>query len=524
MPEAAAGLRVLLLEDDAADAALVQRTLAKCGLGIDVRWTRTREDFLAALEEWDPQVILSDYKLPAFDGMAALALTRERRSAVPFILVSGTIGEEMAVEALKSGATDYVLKDRLGRLELVLARALREQRERADRRKAESALRESQTQLIQSQKMEALGRLSGGIAHDFNNILTAITGYSEIALADKDLSEGLRADLKEILAAALRAAALTRQLLAFSRRQVFAPKVLDLNQSLAELDRMLQRIIGEDVKLILAPAPDLRRVRADADQIGQVILNLVVNARDAMPRGGTLTLRSENAELGASELHGGPEARPGSYVRLTVEDAGVGMDEETLSRIFEPFFTTKSAERGTGLGLSTVYGIVRQSGGFIEVASAPGRGSRFSVCLPAVDAAPQAVQKTPAPCSLRGTETVLLVDDDASVRVIARRMLEGLGYAVVEARDGNEALKEGLSPGRVIHLLMTDIVMNGLGGPELARRITAAKPACRVLFISGYADTALPEPPGAAWHFLAKPFSRDALVRKVREALDCPAA
>ncbi|MBI3563760.1 MAG: response regulator, partial [Elusimicrobia bacterium] len=325
-------LRVLSLEDDADDAFLIRRWFAKSGLRHALRWVETRAGLERELAAFLPHVVLSDYKLPAFDGLAALALVREQDPDLPFILVSGTIGEEKAVEALKSGATDYVLKDHLDRLEPVLARALRERGEKEKRRRAEAALDESRTRLQQSQKMEALGRLSGGVAHDFNNRLTAITGYSELVLASSKLDEALRVDLQEILNAAFRAAALTRQLLAFSRRQVVAPKVLDLNQSLAELNRMLQRIIGEDVALTIEPAADLWRVRVDADQIGQVILNLAVNARDAMPDGGVLILRTTNAVLGEAELRAHPDVRPGRFVRLVVEDDGIGMGPDTLLR------------------------------------------------------------------------------------------------------------------------------------------------------------------------------------------------
>ncbi|MBI2384451.1 MAG: response regulator, partial [Elusimicrobia bacterium] len=389
-----------------------------------------------------------------------------------------------------------------------------------ERLKAEAALRESQAKLLQSQKMEALGRLSGGVAHDFNNILTAITGYSEMALLSPKLDDGLRSDIREILNAAFRAAALTRQLLAFSRRQVFAPKVLDLNRVLAELDRMLQRIIGEDIKLTVLPAADLDHVHVDADQIGQVILNLVVNARDAMPKGGTLVLRTSNVVVDERDLRHHPDVRPGRFVKLSVEDSGVGMDAATMSHMFEPFFTTKP--KGTGLGLATVYGIVKQSNGFIEVDSRPGAGAAFRICLPAVDAELDAALK-PAPAgSTKGTEAILVVDDDPAVRLIAKRILETRGYTVREARDGEEALRMCRDPDKQPSLVLTDVVMTGMSGPELARRLKAARPGCRLLFTSGYAEEKIAESSASSGHFISKPFTAADLLEKVRQILDAP--
>ncbi len=511
-------LNIVVLEDDPGDAALLRRYLGRLTPRADVRWARTREDFVRELDALFPQIVLSDYKLPGFDGLTALALVRERSPETPFILISGTIGEEMAVEALKCGATDYVLKQHLERLDLVLGRALRERREREDRLRAEAALKESQAQLLQSQKMEAMGRLSGGVAHDFNNILTAITGYSELALMNPRLEEGLRADIKEIFNSAFRAAALTKQLLAFSRRQAFAPRILDLNRALAELDRMLQRIIGEDVKLEIVPDPALLRVRADADQLGQVVMNLVVNARDAMPKGGTITLRTENAALDAAALRAQPGLSPGTYVRLCVEDTGEGMDAETMARMFEPFFTTK--DKGTGLGLATVYGIVRQSGGFIEADSRPGGGCVFRVHLPALEEPADEARKPAAPRSLDGAETVLVVDDDPSVALVARRILESRGYAVLAARDGEEALRLCADPARAVDLVLSDVVLAGMSGPELARRLKEAHPGRKVLFTSGYAEGGTGEAAETAEPFIPKPFSAADLLHKVRELLD----
>ncbi len=513
-------IRILMLEANPDDAALVQRALARTIPLASVRCVGTRADFIKELSAIHPHLVLSEYEVPAFDWLAALALVQAAAPGTPFILVSGMIGEAMALEALKIGATDYVLKDRLERLEIVLRRALQERREREDRLAAEAALRESQARLLQSQKMEALGRLSGGVAHDFNNILTAITGYGELALLNPKLENGLRDDIQEILNAAARAGGLTRQLLAFSRRQIFTPKILNLNQSLAELDRMLQRIIGENIKLAIVPASDLRHVRVDADQIGQVILNLVVNARDAMPQGGVITLRTENIVLEKTDLRTHSDSRPGNYVLLTVEDSGEGMDAETIPNIFEPFFTTKNKDKGTGLGLATVYGIVKQSNGFIAVDSQPGAGALFRIYLPAVDGEPAAIRQFSAPASLQGTETILVVDDDATVRLITRRILESQGYSVVDVGNGEEALRHCNDLDKPLHLVLTDVVMPRMSGTELAHHLKATRPECPVLFVSGYAEDGITEFSATNDQFISKPFAAKDLIKKVRQILN----
>jgi signal transduction histidine kinase len=513
-------LRVLMLEDDPDDAALVLRELAKILPQAAVHWTKNREEFVQALAGPAPELVLSDYQLAAFDGLTALALVRDVLPDVPFILISGTTGEETVVDALKCGATDYVLKNHLERLEIVLARALHESRERANRLRAEAALAESQSRLQQSQKMEAMGRLSGGVAHDFNNILTAITGYTELALANPSLDAGLRADINEILSAAFRATALTRQLLAFSRKQIFAPKILDLNRTLADLDRLLQRVIREDIKMSVVPASDLLRVHADADQIGQVIMNLVVNARDAMPQGGRLILSTANVEFDEAAVRTRGDIPPGRFVRISVEDTGTGMDAETLSHIFEPFFTTKCKDQGTGLGLATVYGIVKQSNGFLEVDSRVGEGTIFHVHLPAVDAAADEIISPLRPGSLRGSETILVVDDDAAIGLITRRILESRGYTVIEARGGSEALRLCADPALTIDLLMSDVVMSGMNGPELARSLQAARPRCKALLVTGYAETGDLGSSSVDLPVIAKPFVAAELLTTVRRLLD----
>src|SRR5437762_436126 len=378
-------------------------------------------------------------------------------------------------------------------------------------------------QLRQAQKMEAVGRLAGGIAHDFNNILTAITGHADLLLEDLGHHDPRRADVDEIRRSADRAAGLTRQLLAFSRQQVLQPKVVDLNALVLDMDKLLRRLIGEDVELATVLDPTLGHVTADPGQLEQVIVNLAVNARDAMPQGGKLTLETRNIDLDASYTLEHSLVKPGPYVQLTVSDSGIGMDEETQAHAFEPFFTTKPRGQGTGLGLAMVYGTVKQSGGFIWVYSEPGRGATFRFYLPRVDA-PVESAAPPAPVERppRGSETVLLAEDEPAVRAIARQALERQGYTVLAAPSGADALALAAQHGATIHLLLTDVVMPGMSGRDLADRLTAQRPSIRVLYISGYTDNAIVRhgmlEPGLA--YLQKPFRPDALVRKVREVLD----
>jgi two-component system, cell cycle sensor histidine kinase and response regulator CckA len=378
-------------------------------------------------------------------------------------------------------------------------------------------------QLRQAQKMEAVGRLAGGIAHDFNNILTAITGHADLLLEDLGHHDPRRADVDEIRHSAERAAGLTRQLLAFSRQQVLQPKVVDLNALVLDMDKLLRRLIGEDVELATVLDSTLGRVKADPGQLEQVIVNLAVNARDAMPQGGKLTLETRNIDLDSSYTLEHSLVKPGPYVQLTVSDSGIGMDAETQAHAFEPFFTTKPRGQGTGLGLAMVYGTVKQSGGFIWVYSEPGQGATFKIYLPRVDA-PVESTAPPAPVERppRGSETVLLAEDEPAVRAIAQQALERQGYTVLAAPSGAEALALAAQHGATIHLLVTDVVMPGMSGRDLADRLTAQRPGIRVLYISGYTDNAIVRhgmlEPGLA--YLQKPFRPDALVRKVREVLD----
>jgi len=389
-------------------------------------------------------------------------------------------------------------------------------------KRAEEALIHREAQLQQAQKMEAIGQLAGGIAHDFNNLLTIITGYSQLVLSRLDSDDQLREDVEEIRKAAARAADLTQQLLAFSRRQMLSPKVLNLNAAVENVATMLQRLIGEDVHLVTVLDPDLGQVKADPGQIEQVLMNLAVNARDAMPTGGRLTIETANVEI-TEPVHTDDAALPaGRYAMLSVNDTGCGMDVKTRSRIFEPFFTTKGQGKGTGLGLSTVYGIVKQSGGYILVNSKAGHGTTFKIYLPLVDEPVELCEiEKPAVASLHGTETVLLVEDEPTVRVLIRDTLRQFGYTVLEARHGVEAQ---LIYGQHlrIDLLITDVVMPQMSGRELADRLLETDPHLKILFMSGYTESAVIDHgvTGSSTTFIQKPFTPEGLARQVREILD----
>lgn len=386
----------------------------------------------------------------------------------------------------------------------------------------EEALRRSEEQLIQAQKMEAVGQLAGGLAHDFNNLVSVITGYCGFLRQDLPADDPRADDIREIQLAAESAASLTRQLLAFSRKQVLQPRIVNLNDSVAQLEHMLRRLIGAQIEIRTELAPDLQLVKADPNQLDQVVMNLAVNARDAMPGGGLLTLETDNVVLDAEYARTHPGVRAGPHVMLCIRDTGTGMDADTQARIFEPFFTTKDPGRGTGLGLSTVYGIVRQSGGHIWVYSEPGSGTVFKIYFPITEEAAAGEPEPKVPdAALHGSETVLVVDDSESLRPVVARMLREYGYTVVDAPDGEQAVRlaETTEP---VHLLLTDIVMPGMNGPALARQLVRRHPDLRVLFMSGYAETAMVREGlrEQSAGFIEKPFTPETLAQEVRRTLD----
>ena len=508
-------LRVLFVEDDPKDLELSLMELQRSGFEIRGDVVQDPEEFMRRLRTTNYDIVLSDYRLPGWTGMEALECLQQEGKDIPFILMTGSLGEETAVECIKRGAADYVLKDRLVRLPVAVRHAMEERRLRVEHTRLEE-------QLLQSQKMEAVGRLAGGVAHDFNNLMQIILSYAEMAVERSAMDPEERQDLEEIKKAANRAANLTRQLLAFSRKQVLDPKVLDLNAVLKDLEKMLPRLIGEDVDFRLILAPDLGRIKADPSQIENVIMNLAVNARDAMQYGGTLTIETGNTEIDEEYARFHPFLPPGRYVMITVTDTGVGMDAEVRSHIFEPFFTTKEAGKGTGLGLATVYGVVKQSGGYIWVYSEAGKGASFKILLPCVDESAVEVKLgSEREESPRGSETILLVEDESSLRKLVSQLLRTWGYTVLEASHGEEAINMArIHPG-AIDLLLTDVVMPAMSGRELAKLLVPLREGIKILYMSGYTDDTILQhgvlDPGSA--LLQKPFTQETLSRKVYEAL-----
>ena len=514
-------LHILHLEDDPSDAELVQSTLEAAGIKNATTCVHNRNDFVAALEDGGIDLILSDFSLPAFDGLSAVAIAQAGWPELPVILVSGSLGEELAIDSLKKGATDYVLKQRLSRLGPAVRRAMTEVGTRAERKRLE-------TQLIEAQKREVLGQLAAGVAHDFNNILSVIIGYSDLLSDDSEPGSLHKQYTEEIRQASNRAVGLTRQLLLFSSQETVEAVVVDLDSVVNDLDKMLRRLIDENIELTVVPGRQTGRIRADVGYVGQVLTNLVVNARDAMPNGGKLTISTHNVTLDENYTQSHASLVPGDYVMLSVSDTGTGMSEEVQARLFEAFFTTKPKGKSTGLGLATCHNIVQQSGGHIGVYSEPGKGTTFKIYFPRVeqgllDAASNSVQTGPLP---RGTETLLVVEDDPAVRQLARGVLEAQGYEVLSAANGQEGLHMASNhQGSPINLVITDVIMPLMGGRVMAEWLKTTDPDLKILFTSGYTDDALAQHGvmEAGIEFLAKPYTPAALAWKVRELLDSEA-
>lgn len=515
-------LRLLLLEDNATDADLIVTLLTEGGIACTARRVESRDGFVTALKEGQVDMILADYSLPGFDGVTALEMARKLTPEIPFIFVSGTLGEELAIDTMHRGATDYILKQRLGRLVPSIQRALREVHDRTERKRAEEALLQTEMQLRQSQKMEAIGRLAGGLAHDFNNLLTVILGHSQVLLNEMAPEHPLRRGIDEMKKAGDRAAALIKQLLAFSRKQPSEPKVFDLNPVIGNFESMLRRLIGDDIELVVKASHESLRVKADPAQLEQVVMNLVVNARDAMPKGGKLTIETGPANLRRTPMYHLSPLMPGAYVRLSVSDTGCGMPVHVQAHMFEPFFTTKEEGKGTGLGLSTVFGIITQSGGGLDVTSTVGKGTRFDVYLPSITAEVEHnAGRESTQSSKDGHEMILLAEDDSGVRDLMCDELGKLGYQVFAAKNGLEACLIGTQQIGGIELLLTDVVMPGMSGTELAEHLRVIKPELKLLFISGHTDDVGIGAGDSASAYLQKPFTPETLAKTIRELLDC---
>ncbi len=638
-------LRALIVEDSEDDALLLLLELRRGGYEPRHARVETAEALEAALDSRPWDIVFGDFSMPRFNALGAIEMVKKRHLDLPFILISGSVTEDLAAAAMRSGASDFITKGNTARLLPAVERELREAAGRRQRRQAEAALRASEhryrelfenandvifsvdlngnftdvnqaalslfgysreealrmnfiqvvspeqveiarrllgersigaprtiheldcltkegrlarfeissrplveegnvvglqgiardvtarrkleAELLQAQKMEAVGRLAGGVAHDFNNLLTAITGFSDLLAMSLDPADVRRRNVDEIKKAADRAANLTRQLLAFSRKQIMQPRVLNLNDVVREIDKMVRRLIGEDVDVRADLDPVLGSIKADPGQIEQVIMNLVVNSRDAMPRGGRLLLQTSNIKLEEASENRPKITPPGNYVLFIVADSGVGMDKDIQAHMFEPFFTTKEPGKGTGLGLATVFGIVKQNGGYISVESTVGKGTAFRLYFPRVDEQPE---KNVAPSelnrsSLDGNESVLLVEDDDAIRELVESVLRMRGYTVLSADRPERAVELFNQNKNTIALMLSDVIMPRTSGVELAQQLQDLKPDLKVLLISGYTDDAL------AHHgvlekdlpLLPKPFTPDALAGKVREILNGPA-
>ena len=641
MPLVRKPLRLLFVEHEPDDIEIALQELKKSNLQFEVETVATREDFATKLREQTFDIILSDYRLPGWTGMEALEIIQQNQLDVPFVLVTGTLGEELAVECIKHGVTDYVLKAQLARLPVAIRQAHDARLLREAEAHAAKALRESEAryrglvdnatygiywvtldghllqanpalaqmlgydstaellalqssnalyrdsatrsvllaqyqkagrvdavvewkrkdgktihvrlngrrtadstrkiecvevivedftekialerQLVQAQKFEAIGQLAGGIAHDFNNMIGAIIGWADLGTEETEAASRLHRHFQKIRQQADRAAALTRQLLAFARRQILEPRNIDLNQAITETLSLLEKVIGSNVEVKSRLSPDLAVVCADPTQIEQVLMNLCINARDAMPQGGSLHIETANAAFDEAYCARQPYARPGHYAMLSVTDTGTGMDAATLDKIFEPFFTTKELGKGTGLGLAMVYGIVRQHGGFVHVYSELGVGTTFRVYFPI---SPKAVKTPERAQDLRpvrgGKETILIAEDHEGLGDLARETLSNLGYHVILATDGEQAIREFQDLHNHIDIVLLDVILPKLSGPEVYAQISRSRPDVPVIFATGYsADiAALERARQQGSPMLQKPYSPRDLARKIRDTLD----
>lgn len=518
-------LKILWIEDSEDDVELVRVLLRNASYETTVRRVETAEALNDALTEGAWDLVIGDYTMPNFSGLKALEIVRARGVDAPFIFVSGTMGEEVAVKALKAGAQDYIVKGNFARLVPAIERELNDAKRRKDHAHAEGERRRIEEQLRQSQKMEAIGQLTGGIAHDFNNLLTVIFGNLQL------IEEGLNPDselhrwAERATEAATHGAQLTNQLLAFSRQQVLNPRVVDLGETIRGLMDFLQRTIGASIVIETEFDPDAGKVRLDTALLSTSLLNLGINAHDAMAGSGTLRIRTGRMALDEAEAARYPGVAPGEFVYLEVTDTGKGIPPQSMERIFEPFFTTKDEGKGTGLGLSMVYGFVGQSGGFIRVESEVDKGTTFVLHFPRANSAeisPSAPSPATARPRARGTESILVVEDTDSVRDIAVTLLRELGYRVIEAATGPEAL-DLIDGGETCDLLFTDVMMvGGMNGPALADAVLERLPSVKVLFTSGFAESGLLGRTGEdrELHVLNKPYRFAALAQKVRELLD----
>lgn len=507
-------LRALIIEDSADDAALLIRELRRGGYDLESERVDTPAGLLGAFDrEWD--LVLCDYSMPYFSGTDALKALRSRGLEIPFIFVSGTIGEEAAVAALKQGAQDYVMKGNLRRLVPAIQRELKEVSERRVKTQLERQVR-------QLERFEAIGRLAGGIAHDFNNVIGAILGWAELGQYKATSDNELHEYFYKILTEAQRAAGLTRQLLTFARRQVLQPEKIDLNSFISEMSNFLQSTLGEAVEFERICEPTLRVISADPTHVGQVVMNLCLNAKDAMLHGGRLIMETQNVEIDEEFCRRQPNARPGNYVTLAISDTGTGMDAATLDGMFEPFFTTKDPGKGTGLGLATVYGIVKQHNGFISVCSKIGEGTTFRVYFPAATGVPSLKGLPTHQGSLSGTEVILVAEDHRALRELVQETLDSRGYRTIAANNGEDAVRLFEENSATIQLVVLDVVMPAMNGPEAYARMITIRPDIPVIFTTGHtAETAsLDLMVSAGAVLLQKPYPPHVLSQAVRTTLD----